>query len=138
MGAASAEWALLSRYLSYQKHGFWEQGVWGLDVTGKISSLVFSFHNVLLMASHTNLCCSFLDKFMLISTSAISISCLFRISCFCFPQPCGVNLSYAIQMSSSCFCVVTLLSLPLRSLLASWTMLSLQEVPEGWEGDPLP
>lgn len=103
MGAASGEWALLSHYLLYQKYGFWEQGVWGSDMAGKINSLAFSFHYVFLMASHTNLCCSFLDKFMLNSISAISISCLFRISCFCFSQPCGVNLSYEIQMSSSCF-----------------------------------
>lgn len=90
-------------YLSYQKYGFREQGVWGLDMAGKIISLVLSFHNVFLMASLTNLFCSFLDKFKLNSISAISISCLFRISCFCFSQPCGVNLSYEIQMFSSCF-----------------------------------
>lgn len=103
VGTASGEWASLSHYLSNQKYGFWELGVWGSDVAGKITSLVFSFHNVFLMASHTNLCYSFLDKFMLNSISAISISCLFRISCFWFSQPCGVNLSYEIQISFSCF-----------------------------------
>lgn len=101
--AASGDCASLSRYLSYQKNGFWEPGIWGSDMTGKIPSFVFSFHNVFLMASHTNLCWSFLDKFMLNSISVISISCLFRISCFCFSQPWGVNLSYEIQMYSSFF-----------------------------------
>lgn len=72
-------------------------------MAGEITSLAFSFHSFFLMASRTNLCCSFLDKFMLNPISAISISCLFRMSCFCFTQPCGVNLSYEIQMSSSCF-----------------------------------
>lgn len=95
-------------------------------------SLLFAFssHKVFLMASCTNLCCSFLDKFMLNSISAISISCLFRISCFCFSQPCGVNLSYEIQMSSSCFLPCNT-SFPPTFLLASWTVLSLQEIPGG-------
>lgn len=104
MGAASGGWASLSHHLSYQTMacGIRESGVW-MDVAGKITSLASSSRKVFLMTSCTNLCCSFLDKFMLNSISAISISCLFRISCFCFSQPCGVNLSYEIQMSSSCF-----------------------------------
>lgn len=101
--AASGDYASLSHYLSHQKNGFWEQGIWGSDMTGKIPSFVFSLHSVFLMASRTNLCCSFLDKFMLNSISAISISCLFRISYLCFSQPWGVNLSHEIQMYFSCF-----------------------------------
>lgn len=81
----------------------WLVGTGSLGVAGKITSLAFSSHKVFLMASCTNLHCSFLDRFVLNSISAISISCLFRISCFCFSQPCGVNLSYEIQMPSSCF-----------------------------------
>lgn len=82
---------------------FWEVEVLCSDlavVRQLPSSSVFS---VFLMASRTNLCCSFLDRTVHEFISAISISCLFRISCFCFSQPCGFNLSYEIQISPSCF-----------------------------------
>lgn len=80
--------------------GNWESSVQTWWLRPLLLSSVFS---VFLMASHTNLCCSFLDRIEHEFISAISISCLFRISCFCFSQPCGVNLSYEIQMSSFCF-----------------------------------
>jgi len=81
-------------------YGNWKSCVQTWLVRQLPSSSVFS---VFLMASHTNLCCSFLDRMEHEFISAIFISCLFRISCFCFFQPCGFNLSYEIQISPSCF-----------------------------------